>query len=66
VSLSFDPTHDTPAMLRAYAGQYLKDAAGPRWYCDAAGCDARLRRAGGVDAQKVRATRSSIDALDHG
>ena len=32
VSLSFDPTHDTPAALRAYAGKYLEDATAPRWY----------------------------------
>jgi protein SCO1 len=31
VSLSFDPTHDTPAMLRAYGGDYLKPDAGVAW-----------------------------------
>jgi protein SCO1 len=30
VSLSFDPTHDTPAALRAYGGKYLADDA-PQW-----------------------------------
>lgn len=31
VSLSFDPTHDTPTAMRAYGGRYLQEEAGLRW-----------------------------------
>ena len=32
VSLSFDPTHDTPQMMRAYGGKYLEADKGLRWH----------------------------------
>lgn len=31
VSLSFDPTNDTPLAMRAYGGRFLKEDAGLRW-----------------------------------
>lgn len=31
VSLSFDPTHDTPDVLRAYGGEFAAAKAGPAW-----------------------------------
>jgi len=32
VSLSIDPTHDTPQMMRAYAGKYLEADKGLGWH----------------------------------
>jgi protein SCO1 len=32
VTLSFDPAHDTPAVMRRYAGSRLVDDGGVRWY----------------------------------
>jgi protein SCO1 len=32
VTLSFDPDHDTPEVMRAYADGYLSDGNGPPWH----------------------------------
>ena len=32
VSLSFDPQHDTPDIMRLYGGSYLKSSKGLPWY----------------------------------
>jgi len=32
VSLSFDPTHDTPEVMRSYGGDYIHDTKGLPWY----------------------------------
>ena len=32
VSLSFDPEHDTPEVMRAYGGKHVKDAAQVPWH----------------------------------
>lgn len=32
VTLSFDPDHDTPDVMRAYAEGYLSDSSGPPWH----------------------------------
>ena len=32
VSLSFDPQHDTPEVMRAYAGDHIKGGSPVPWY----------------------------------
>lgn len=42
VSLSFDPTHDTPEAMRLYGGRYANPAGAPRWHFLTTGSVAEL------------------------
>jgi cytochrome oxidase Cu insertion factor (SCO1/SenC/PrrC family) len=43
VSLSFDPGHDTPEVMRAYAARYLPDTGGLPWHFLTTGSRAGIR-----------------------
>jgi cytochrome oxidase Cu insertion factor (SCO1/SenC/PrrC family) len=43
VSLSFDPGHDTPEVMRAYAARYLPDEGGLPWHFLTTGSRAGIR-----------------------
>lgn len=42
VSLSFDPTHDTPEAMKLYGGRYANPAGAPRWHFLTTGSVAEL------------------------